>query len=158
MKRVLVVQYSQSGQLCDVLSSLTAPLAADPSIELTIETLRPVTPYPFPWPVLRFFDTFPEAIYLDPPPLQELAVDPARRFDVVILGYQAWFLSPSLPVTAFLKSPEASRLLRDTPVVTVVACRDMWLMAQERVKELLAAVGARLVGHVALTDEAGSIG
>jgi len=158
MKRVLVVQYSQSGQLSDVLSSLIAPLREDPRIEVTVETLRPVEPYPFPWPILRFFDTFPEAIYLDPPPLQPLAVDPARRFDLVILGYQVWFLSPSLPVTAFLKGPAAQQLLRDTPVVSVVACRDMWLMAQEQVKRLLAACGARLVGHVALVDEAGSVG
>ncbi|MEO6709669.1 MAG: dialkylresorcinol condensing enzyme, partial [Planctomycetota bacterium] len=158
MKQVLVVQYSQSGQLSDVLSNLIAPLVADLAIEVTVETLKPQVPYPFPWPVLRFFDTFPEAIYLDSPPLQPLSVDPTRRFDLVILGYQAWFLSPSLPVTAFLKSPEAARLLRDRPVVSVVACRDMWLMAQERVKELLAAAGARLVGHVALVDEAGSVG
>lgn len=158
MKKVLVVQYSQSGQLSDVLSSLIAPLLAAPAIEVTIETLRPVEPYPFPWPVLRFFDTFPEAIYLDPPPMQPLVVDLSQRFDLVILGYQAWFLSPSLPVTGFLKSREARALLHDTPVVSVVACRDMWLMAQERVKELLSACGARLVGHIALVDEAGSIG
>jgi hypothetical protein len=158
MKNVLVVQYSQSGQLSEVLSNLVAPLTEDSRIEVTVETLRPVEPYPFPWPILRFFDTFPEAIYLDPPPMQPLAVDSSRRFDLVILGYQAWFLSPSLPVTGFLKSPAARQLLRETPVVSVVACRDMWLMAQERVKELLKACGAHLVGHVALVDEAGSIG
>lgn len=158
MKQVLVVQYSQSGQLSEVLKSLTAPLAASADIELTIETLRPKTPYPFPWPILRFFDTFPEAVYLDAPPLEPLEVNADRRFDLVVLGYQAWFLSPSLPVTAFLQSAEAKRLLRDTPVVTVVACRDMWLMAQEQVKKLLSACGARLVGHVALVDEAGSAG
>ena len=158
MKRVLVVQYSQSGQLVDVLSNLVAPLRADPLVELTVETLAPATPYPFPWPILRFFDTFPEAVYLDAPPLAPLRVDPALRFDLVIVGYQAWFLSPSLPVTAFLKSDAARRLLAGTPVVTVVACRDMWLMAQEQVKLLLAACGARLVGHVALVDEAGSVG
>ena len=40
----------------------------------------------------------------------------------------------------------------------MIACRDMWLMAQERVKELLVAAGAPLVGNVVLVDEAGSIG
>lgn len=158
MKRILIVQYSQSGQLTDVMRHLTAPLLADPAIEVTVETLRPCSAYPFPWPILRFFDTFPEAVHLDPPELEPLAIDCERRFDLVILGYQVWFLSPSLPVTAFLKSKAAARLLREVPVVTVVACRDMWLMAQEQVKGLLAACGARLVGHVALVDEAGSLG
>lgn len=158
MKSVLLIQYSQSGQLADVARHLIAPLVEAPEVEVTIETLQPVDDYPFPWPVLRFFDTFPEAVYLDPPPMRPLTVDPGRRFDLVILAYQVWFLSPSLPVTGFLKSDAAHRLLRETPVVTVIACRDMWLMAQEQVKALLADCGARLVGNVALVDEAGTMG
>jgi hypothetical protein len=158
LKKVLVVQYSQSGQLTDVVAQIVGPLREAAGVEVIVETVRPVSPYPFPWPVLRFFDTFPEAVYLDPPALQAFQVDPAERFDLVILGYQAWFLSPSLPITGFLQSETGRRLLADTPVVTVVACRDMWLMAQEQVRGLLAACGARLVGHVALVDEAGSIG
>jgi hypothetical protein len=158
MKKVLVIQFSQSGQLSDVLSQLTAPLAQDPAVELTVETLKPKVPFPFPWPILKFFDTFPETVYADAPELEPLKVDGQKRFDLVILGYQAWFLSPSLPTTAFLKSPAAASLLKDTPVVTVVACRDMWLMAQEEIKKHLSGLGAKLVGHVALVDEAGTIG
>jgi hypothetical protein len=158
MKKILVVQYSQSGQLSEVLRHFTAPLAEAEGITLTVETIRPKQPYPFPWPILRFFDTFPETVYLDAPEIEPLSVDPGEPFDLVIIGYQAWFLSPSLPMTAFLKSEVAARLLKDRPVVTVVACRDMWLMAQEQVKALLAQVGARLVGHVALVDGAGTVG
>lgn len=158
MKKILIVQYTQSGQLSNVMRQLSGPLAEADDIDLTIETLRPKAPYPFPWPILRFFDTFPESVYLDAPELEPLSVDPEERFDLVILGYQVWFLSPSLPVTAFLKSEAAAKLLKDTPVVTVVACRDMWLMAQEQVKKLLSGIGARLVGHVALVDGAGTIG
>src|SRR5258707_13402758 len=132
MKKVLVIQYTQSGQLSDVLRNFTAPLASAEGIALTVETLRPKTPFPFPWPILRFFDTFPETVYLDAPELEALSVNAGERFDLVILGYQAWFLSPSLPTTAFLRSDAAKKLLKDTPVVTVVACRDMWLMAQEQ--------------------------
>jgi len=140
------------------MRNLTAPLAESASIEVRQLVLRCKNPYPFPWPILRFFDTFPEAIYLDPPELEPLDLDQNERFDLVILGYQVWFLSPSLPTTAFLKNPAVRALLKDTPVVTVIACRDMWLMAQERTKELLAACGAHLIGNVALVDEAGSIG
>jgi hypothetical protein len=158
-KKVLVVHYSSpSGQLSDVIGNLTAPLAEAGEIEVHNLILRCRDPYPFPWPILRFFDTFPEAIYLDPPALEPLGLDPNERFDLVILGYQVWFLSPSLPTTAFLKDPQVQTLLKDTPVVTVIACRDMWLMAQERTKELLAACGARLIGNVVLVDEAGSVG
>ncbi len=158
MKSVLLIQYSQSGQLTDVARAVTAPLVESADIELTVETLRPKTPFPFPWPVLQFFDTFPSAVYLDGCELEPLQVDPNKRFDLVILSYQVWFLSPSLPVTGFLKSPDAKRLLHNTPVMTLIACRDMWLMAQEQVKILLNQCGARLVGNVALVDEAGTAG
>lgn len=158
-RKVLVVHYSSpSGQLTEVIGKLTAPLAEAGDIELRQIVLRPKKPYPFPWPILRFFDTFPETIYLDPPELERLDLPPDERYDLVILGYQVWFLSPSGPTAAFLKSPEAKTLFKDTPVVTVIACRDMWLLAQERVKELLSTDGARLVGNVVLVDEAGSVG
>lgn len=158
MTSVLLIQYSQSGQLSDVARSLLEPLLEAPDVDVTIETLQPVVRFPFPWPFFQFFDTFPEAVYLDAPALEPLALDPRKRFDLVVLAYQVWFLSPSLPVTAFLKSDDARRLLGGTPVVTVVACRDMWLMAQEEVKRLVAECGARLVGNVALVDEAGTAG
>lgn len=156
--RVLAVQYSQTGQLQRVLQAVLGPLQAAEGLELTVLNLRPRQPYPWPWPFFRFFDTFPEAVHLDAPALEPLGLPEGAAFDLVVLGYQAWFLSPSLPVTAFLQSPEAARVLKDTPVVTVIACRDMWLMAQEEVKKMLAALGARLIGNVALVDEAGSIG
>ncbi|HET7370360.1 MAG TPA: dialkylresorcinol condensing enzyme [Gammaproteobacteria bacterium] len=158
-KKILVVHYtSPSGQLSEIVRTLAAPLVDATDFDVHEVVLRPKKPYPFPWPILRFFDTFPEAIYLDPPEMEPFGLAPGERFDLVILGYQVWFLSPSLPTTAFLKDPQVRQILRDTPVVTLVACRDMWLMAQERVRELLAAAGARLVGHVALVDEAGSVG
>ncbi|MEO7997464.1 MAG: dialkylresorcinol condensing enzyme [Gemmatimonadaceae bacterium] len=158
MKSVLLIQYSQSGQLTDVARSVVAPLMADPNIEVTVETLRPKVPFPFPWPFLQFFDTFPSSVYMDGCELEPLQVDINKKFDLVILAYQVWFLSPSIPVTGFLKSEAGHTLLRDKPVVTLIACRDMWLMAQEQVKALLEKAGAKLVGNIALVDEAGTAG
>jgi len=158
-RRVLVVHYSSpSGQLSDVIRNFSAPLAESGDIELHELVLRPRKPYPFPWPILRFFDTFPETIYLDPPEMEPFGPDASLHYDLVILGYQVWFLSPSGPTTAFLKDAAVQAMLKETPVVTVIACRDMWLMAQERVKEFLAKAQASLVGNVVLIDEGGSIG
>lgn len=156
MKKVLVVHYSQSGQLDRVVREFTRPLLEAQDIEVTFENVCPQEEYPFPWPFLRFFDVFPEAVYLDPPPLKPSALQGDEAFDLIILAYQVWFLSPSLPITGFLKSPLAGKLLDGKPVVTLIACRNMWLMAQEQVKQLLQNHNARLVGNVALVDEAGS--
>jgi hypothetical protein len=61
-------------------------------------------------------------------------------------------LAPSQPVTAFLKHPLAKNLLAGKPVVTVIACRNMWMLAQEKMKALLQDCGARLLDNVALVD------
>jgi hypothetical protein len=153
-KRILAVSYSQSGQANRLLESVIEPLRGIPGYEVVHECIEPEVPYPFPWPFLRFLDVFPESVYLDPPPLRRMAVDPTEHFDLIILAYQVWFLSPSLPITAFLKSAAGRRLLAGKPVITLIGCRNMWLMAQEKVKGLLSAVGARLLDNVVLVDAA----
>jgi hypothetical protein len=86
-------------------------------------------------------------------PLKDLADD----YDLIILGYTIWFLSPSIPVTGFMQSEQAKKLFNNKPVVTLIACRDMWVMAQEKMKTLLSDVGATLIDNVVLTDQGGSI-
>lgn len=153
-KRVLLVTYSQTGQLAAVVERIAEPLRDDGGIELTLETLRPRRPFPFPWPILRFFDAFPECAHLDPAPLEPLTLSGDEDFDLVILSYQVWFLAPAQPIVAFLKTPQAKRLLKGKPVVTVIACRNMWLLAQEKMKGLLGELAARLIDNVVLTDRA----
>jgi hypothetical protein len=80
-----------------------------------------------------------------------------ERFDLVVLAYQVWYLAPSGPMTAFLKSESGRRLLHGRPVVTVIACRNMWLLAQETVKRLIQQAGGRLLDNVAFTDQGGTL-
>ena len=158
MKKVLLVHYSQSGQLNEAAKYFVASLESADDITVSYESISPVEDYPFPWPFWRFFDTFPEAVYLDPPAMAPLVTDPSDDFDLIILAYQVWFLSPALPMTGFLQSKAAAELLKDKPVVTLIACRNMWLQAQEQMKLMLSGLGARLVGNVALVDAVGSVG
>jgi len=158
VKRVLVVQFSQTGQLARVVGRVASPLAAAPDVSVTEEVLRPSLPYPFPWPFWRFFDAMPETVLLEPPALEPLKVAADEKvdphFDLVILAYQVWFLAPSGPITAFLKSDAGRRLLRGRPVVTVIGCRNMWLNAQETVKRLIREAGGELRDNVVFTDNA----
>ena len=157
MKNVLVVYFSQTGQLRRVAESVCAPLAADPEIKLHWCELMPVRPYPFPWPFFRFFDQFPEAVQLVPPEIKTPDLPQGQRYDLVILAYTVWYLSPAPPITAFLKSEAGRALLKDTPVITLIACRNMWLMAQEKTKQLLATAGARLSDNIVLTDKGSAL-
>ncbi|MCU7814941.1 MAG: dialkylresorcinol condensing enzyme [Candidatus Thiodiazotropha sp. (ex Lucinoma kastoroae)] len=157
MKKVLVIQYSQTGQLSRVVESICEPLAKSEDIELFTETLVPVIPYPYPWSFFGFLDVFPECVALDAPDNKPLSIDIEEDFDLVILAYQVWFLAPSLPVTAFLKSESGKCLLNGKPVVTVIGCRNMWSQAQETVKKLLIASSAKLIDNIVLTDQGSTL-
>jgi len=149
--RILVISYSQTGQLTRVADSMMGPLGLDPDVEIVWQHLEPKIPYPFPWGFLSFLDVFPEAVFMDPPELADLSFDPDSHFDLVVLAYQVWFLSPSLPMTAFLRSSHA-KVLRGMPVVTLIACRNMWLTAHAKMQKALATCGATLIDNIVLTD------
>jgi len=157
MKRVLLVHFSQTGQLARVARRLASPLAGANDVELVEETLRPRPRYPFPWPLWRFLDAMPETVLLEPPVLEPFSVRADERFDLIILAYQVWYLAPSGPMTAFLKSEAGKRLLRGRPVVTLIACRNMWLLAQETVKQMIREAGGRLRDNVAFIDGGGTL-
>ena len=152
MTRILVLYYSQSGDVARVVESLTKPFeGAD--IECTVEEIRPEIEYPYPWKsVGRFFDPLPECILGPAPAIHPFEFDVDARFDLVILAYQAWFLSPSLPVQGFLAS-DAARVLRNRKVMTVSVSRNMWQSASERMKGLLSAAGAIHIDNVVVTHQ-----
>lgn len=154
MKKVLVVYYTQSGQLLDILRSLLRPLEESGKVSLTYEELRPRPAYPFPWTPLKFMDVQPESVLEIPQELDPFRFDPDESYDLIVLAYQVWFLSPSIPINSFLQSPAAERCMKDRPVVTVIGCRNMWLMAQERVKRRLSDLSARLVLNLPFIDRA----
>ena len=152
MKSVLIINYSQTGQLAEITQRLISPLLAA-GHQVHLETLLPEKAFPWPWPVIDFFDAFPECVQLDAPPLKPLGIPAEQQFDIVILTYQVWYLAPALPMTAFLKSQEGQRLIKGKPVITLVACRNMWLSAQETMRRLIAEAGGQLRDHLAFTDQ-----
>ncbi len=150
-KKVLAIYYTQSGQLGDIIDSFTAPLvAAGASVEKVV--IRPVENFLFPWTGKRFFSVMPDCVLGVPTELEPLGLK-ENKYDLIILGYQPWFLSPSIPSNSLLNLPEFKTILKDTPVVTVSAARNMWLNAYDRIRKSLKEAGANLVGNIALIDK-----
>lgn len=153
MKQVLVIYYSQSGQLEDIAKSIAQPFLEDEKVELDFYEIKTVHSFPFPWRSAVFFDVFPETFQQIPeeihPPAKHIL---EKKYDLILFHYQVWYLTPSIPINSFLKSPYAATILCGTPVVTISGSRNMWAKAQDKVKALLLQNGARLVGNIALTD------
>ncbi len=151
---ILVLYYSQSGQLKQILDSLLEPLETADGVSIHFEALKPKPAYPFPWSTDSFCDVFPESFQEIACEMEPLGIDPDQRFDLVILAYTVWYLSPAVPISSFLQSSAAKQLLKDRTVVTVIGCRNMWLMAQEKVKKRIQEAGGRLKGNIVLMDRA----
>jgi len=157
MKKVLVIYYTQTGQLSNALRATLAPFENQPDVKIQYEQIKPATAYPYPWRYTEFFDVFPETVHGVPCELQPLSVDPTEQFDLIIVAYQPWYLSICIPINSFLQSEAAKKLLAGKPVVTVLACRNMWLGSQEKMKVQLQKLQANLVGNITYVDSSANL-
>lgn len=160
MKEILIIYYSQTGQLADILKNIASTMSGA-EINISYLEIEPEKEFPFPWKEEEFYGAFPETFLQIPAPLKPVPSEilgthlseATRKYDLIILGYTVWFLTPSIPINSFLHSPEARVLIANTPVITVSASRNMWIMAQEKIKKLLIHNKANLVGNIALVDK-----
>ncbi|MBX2902886.1 MAG: hypothetical protein KF872_04950 [Chitinophagales bacterium] len=152
MKKVLVLFYSQTGQLKKIVHSFVSGLQSAQT-EVEIVELQPKEKYPFPWTSDTFFGAMPDSVLQHGTAL-ETPTFRHSNYDLVVFAYQPWFLSPSIPATAILQLPEVKARIYNTPIVTIIGARNMWLNAQEKVKTLLKANNAHLVANAALVDKA----
>lgn len=158
MKNVLVIYYSQSGQLQSIAQSIAKPLVASNDVNVVFHEIQLEKPFPFPWNKEAFFDAFPESFLQIPTALKPVPEEIVNtKFDLILFHYQVWYLSPSIPINSFLKSSEAKKLFNNTPVVTINGSRNMWVMAQEKIKVLLKNNNAQLKGNIALVDRVGNL-
>ncbi|MEO6490533.1 MAG: hypothetical protein ABIO04_11380 [Ferruginibacter sp.] len=150
-RKILVIYYSQSGQLGEIISNLTQPLISAGDHVETVQ-IQPAKQYPFPWSGKSFFAVMPDCVKGIATDLQPFHLE-QTSYDLVIVGYQAWFLSPSIPSNSFLTHPSVKAVLKNTPVITITGARNMWISAMERIKITLMDGGAKLVGSIALVDK-----
>lgn len=152
-KNILVIYYSQTGQLEDIVKNIAKPFENNEQYKVTYYNIKLKEDFPFPWSSDVFFNTFPESYLQIPseiyPPSDEVL---NTKFDLILFGYQVWYLTPSIPIISFLKSGFAENILKDAPVVTISGTRNMWMLSQEKLKEYLKRMNAKLVGNIALVD------
>ncbi len=150
-KKILVIYYSQSGQLKQIAENFCLPFS---SAGYSVEWIKitPENDFPFPWSEDKFFDAMPESVLGLPMPLKNISAQ-HTTYNLVVFAYQPWFLSPSIPATSALRNEVVKKLLNNTPLVTLIGSRNMWINAQQKVKQLLVEAKANHVGNIVLTDK-----
>lgn len=147
-KKILMIYYSQSGQLDDIADNFLLPF--DASIVDRVK-IFPVKPFPFPWTGKAFFDAMPESVLEEKAELLPVKYS-SDSYDLIIVGYQPWYLSPSIPATTLFKDEKFLSLIKDKPVVTVIGSRNMWINSQESIKEHIRKAGGTLIANIPLID------
>ncbi|MCF8463659.1 MAG: dialkylresorcinol condensing enzyme DarA [Flavobacteriales bacterium] len=150
--KVLVLYYSQTGQLKEIADNCIAPLVTDNSIDVDFVRVETEHQFPFPWTRLTFFNAFPESVYGTPFKLKPIEVDYSKNYDLIVLAYTVWYLNPSIPISSLLQHPNAQHIFKGKKVVTLLGSRNMWVLAQEKVKHHLKRLEADLIGNIVLID------
>ncbi len=149
-KHIGVVYFTQTGQLKHLVDRV---LSVFPN-RYRVDYLRivPKHEFPFPWTSWNFFDDMPECVLEDGMEVEVDGIIEGKRYDLLILAFQPWFLHPSLPMTSFMQSDMAERLVSGTKILTLIGARNMWLNAQEKIKKHIIRLGGHLVGNIAFVD------
>jgi hypothetical protein len=150
IQKILVVSYSQTGQLNEITENFINTLQ---NVEIDKFVYSPVVPFPFPWTSEVFFDSMPESVDEIPVPLKDINYT-YKQYDLVIFAYQPWFLSPSIPASSLLQNEEFLSRIKNTPVITLIGTRNMWLNSQESVKLRIINAGGRIIGNIPFIDRA----
>jgi hypothetical protein len=152
MRRILVIDYSQSGDVTKVTDAFTRAFPG-PGVEVYREKIQSLVAFPYPWGSLRrLYSVFPECFVGSPGEIRPLTFSAEDRFDLVILAFQVWHLAPSLPIQAFLRSDHA-QVLKDTPVITLCVSRNMWHSASETMKQELWDADAFHIDNLVVTHQ-----
>ena len=68
-----------------------------------------------------------------------------REYDLICLGSPTWWLKPAMPVTSFLKSESAKKLLSGKRFAVFAVCRAIWWNNLRIVKKLATRQGGTFV-------------
>ena len=150
MKKILVVYYTQTGQLKDIVDELLKPMNQKGEYKIDYFRIEPLQDFPFPWTNETFYDCMPESVEGIPIPVKPFNIE--GDYDVVILAYQVWFLSLSIPFWSILQDERMKAFLKGKKVVTVLGIRNMWVNAQKRLLNYFSEHQVNHVGNLVFSD------
>ncbi len=148
---IAVFYYTQTGQLLDILKSILS-FPEKVGCKVTYKEIVPERPFAFPWNKDSFYEAFPESRAEIPVKLKEIDFSDIEDADLVVLGYQPWFLAPSIPFASFIDEEKTAKYLNGKKVITVVGSRNMWISAHISIKRRLDTYKCKWCGNIALED------
>ena len=152
-KKVAVFYYTQSGQALEIVKSVCKPLL-DEGYNIVYKEIIVDGEFPFPWKCMEFFEAFPETRLSQPPfKLKDTDLSDVEDAELVIVSGQSWYLSPSLPIQSFFQDEKIKNYLKGKNIVNISGCRNMWIMAQRKIRKYIYEAQGNYVGNIVLQDK-----
>lgn len=152
-KKALIIGYSQCGQTKKALEDFSSEL--EKTHEINNLEISPKIPYDFPWKMTKFFRAFPRCVKEDSPEINELSPELLKgEYDMIVIGYQIWFLSPSLPILSLMHDQSFKALVKNRDIVSIVTSRNMWISGVDIINKKLKTLGAKTINNLVLCDTA----
>lgn len=148
MKKALFLYYSQANQTERAMNTLAESFRG--TMACDVVRFESEERFRFPWSMRGFFRAFPRCVRGEAPRPLPLNIN-WEDYELVVLGYQVWFLSPSLPIQGLLQSSEAEGL-KGKPVICVLTCRNLWYSASKVMRTSLQKIGADFLGQITLCE------
>ncbi|MGZ3722940.1 MAG: flavodoxin family protein [Bdellovibrionales bacterium] len=148
MKKALFLYYSQTGQTARAMNLLAKGFSQVAECDTAVYTVS--EKFAFPWKMTAFFRAFPRCVLGLAPQLVDLPVD-LEKYDLIILGGQVWFLSPSLPLQAFFQSDRA-QAVRGKKIISVITCRNIWYSALNTLRAAVEKLGGKFLGQITICE------
>lgn len=150
-RKVLIIYYSQCGQTKKALDKFSTEL--EKTYEITNLEISPQNPYEFPWKITNFFRAFPRCVNENVPEIKPLDSQIlSKDYDLVVIGYQVWFLSPSLPILSLMNDKAFTQMITGKDVIGIITSRNMWVSAVAIMNNKLKLLRAKTIRNLVLCD------
>ena len=152
MADILAVYYSLTHQTETAVRRIVGALE-HAKHHVTLRALEPIPPYTLPLPPSTSRSLLLGALrgrwpIVDLHPLEL----PDRDWDVLLIGYQPWFMTPSVPIHSLLKGPDGE-IVRGRRVIGVITCRAMYKRAARLFEEWVGERGGEVVEQHVFVDQ-----
>ncbi|MCD7931068.1 MAG: hypothetical protein LUH15_06725 [Tannerellaceae bacterium] len=147
MRNVLVIYYSQTGQLEEIVQNLTQSFQKDYSLTYVKVACDQ---FKFPLTFRSFFEVFPESMLQIP--CKFLADIPPKEYDIIVLGFQPWFVNLSIPINSLLADAGFQALVKGKQVILVQDSRNTWRNSLHQAKTRIEEAGGTVCSSFTFRD------
>lgn len=149
-QRIIAYCYSQTGTLISLLDQSIQCLKDE--YDIVFIPIKPNREYPFPWKWSSFFDVFTDSVLGAKIDLCYEKIY-LKMDDIIILGFQPWFLHLSIPFNCFSETDYFRHAVRNRKVILFSCGRNTCNNALQILKSKVVENKGAIISEIVISDK-----